>query len=127
MLVIFHLLFGLALSLALFPLYGWQVSIIFLANLLMDADHYAYYVLKFRSFNLLKARRYFIERTKPTLLPFHTVEFIIPVLLLSFCYPFFFFVTVGIAAHLLLDFTDEFKERYIGRFPSIVWYFLRKH
>ncbi|GEM_PF-3401594 len=126
MLLQYHFFVGLIVSLALYPLYGLNVLVIFFVNLLLDFDHYVVYIFKFKSFDMIKAHNYFFNEEKPFLLFFHTVEFLLVLLLLSFYFKLAFFVLMGALAHLLLDSYEELREDYIGRFPSMLWWYLRK-
>ena len=126
MLLQYHFFVGLIVSLLLYPVYGFNVLIIFFSSILMDVDHYILYIFKFKSFDVVRAHNYFFNEEKPFLLFFHTVEFLLVLLLLSFYFKLAFFVLIGVAAHFLLDIYEEMRESYIGRFPSIIWWYLRK-
>ena len=126
MLIQYHFFVGLIVSLILYPIYGLNVLIIFFANLLLDVDHYILYIFKFKSFDMIKAHDYFFNEEKPFLLFFHTVEFLLVLLFFSFYFRLAFFALIGLIIHLLLDIYEEMREKYIGRFPSIVWWYLRK-
>ena len=127
MLLQYHALFGLIISFLLYPVYGLSVLIIFFSNLLLDVDHYLLYVIKFSSFNIKQAHDYFIAKDETLLLPLHTVEFLMVLLLLSFYLDFVFFVLIGVVIHFMLDLRDELRFNYIGRFPSLIWYLIRKN
>ncbi|OIO62625.1 hypothetical protein COY26_02580 [Candidatus Woesearchaeota archaeon CG_4_10_14_0_2_um_filter_33_10] len=117
---------GLIVSSALYPIYGINVLIIFFTNILLDVDHYILYIFKFKSFDIVKAHNYFFNEEKSFLLFFHTVEFLLVLLILSLSFKLVFFVLIGVVIHLLLDIYEETRKKYIGRFPSIVWWYLRK-
>ena len=126
MLIKYHFLFGLIISLLLYPVYGINVLIIFFTNILLDVDHYILYIFKFRSFNMLKANKYFINHVGTSFLFLHTAEFVILLLIFSLYSDFAFFILIGVALHLLLDIRDEFRFSHIGRFPSVLWYLILK-
>ena len=126
MLIKYHFLFGLIVSLLLYPVYGFNVLIIFFTNLLLDVDNYILYIFKFKSFNIIKAHDYFFNEEKSFLLFFHTVEFMLVLLFFSFYFRLAFFALIGLVIHLLLDIYEEVRRDYIGRFPSIIWWYLRK-
>ena len=126
MLIQYHFLFGLIISLLLYPIYGFNVLIIFFVNLLLDVDHYILYIFKFKSFDMIKAHNYFFNEERPFLLFFHTIEFLLILLLLSLYSKLAFFALIGVITHLFLDIYEEMRKDYIGRFPSIVWWYLRK-
>jgi len=93
---------------------------------LIDVDHYIVYICKFKSFDIFKARKYFIGKKNSSLLIFHTSEFLLVLLLFSFYYRLAFFVLVGVLAHFLLDIYNEIGVKYIRRFPSIIFYLIKK-
>ena len=122
----YHFFVGLIVSLVLYPLYGLNVLIVFFANLLIDIDHYILYIFKFKSFNVLKANKYFMNHVGTSFLFLHTAEFVILLLIFSLYSNFAFFILMGFAVHLLLDIRDEFRFNHVGRFPSILWYLILK-
>lgn len=120
-----HLFGGLFLSLVLliiFPQIGLiGFLIIALSNVLVDTDHYIYYIFKKKDFNLKKAYHWFIERRKIVdslskeerkkykrdILIFHGFEFL---LLILFFYltidKVFFWVFLGTTIHMASDFIE---------------------
>lgn len=126
MLIQYHFLVGLIICSLLYPIYGLNVLIIFFVNLLLDVDHYILYIFKFKSFNIVKAHDYFFNKEKPFLLFFHTVEFLLVLLFFSFYFRLAFFALIGVVTHFLLDIYEEMRKDYLGRFPSIIWWYLRK-
>ena len=122
----YHFFVGLIISLVLYPLYGLNVLIVFFANLLIDIDHYILYIFKFKSFNVLKANKYFMNHEGTSFLFLHTAEFILLLLFLFMYFEFIFFVLIGVLIHLLLDLPDELRFSHVGRFPSILWYLILK-
>jgi hypothetical protein len=99
--------------------------IIFLASVLIDVDHYLYYLCKQKSPNLKKAYSWFVEKGayfkkltrseqdkyKRAIFLFHGIEFwVILILLILFINKIFLYVLVGIAIHMILD--------YIGLYVS---------
>jgi hypothetical protein len=125
MLVQYHVLSGFIVSFFLYPVYGLNAVIIFLSSILIDIDHAAYYIFKFKSFNLKRASNYFVNEEETHLLFFHTAEFLVILLLLSFYSDFMFFALIGVAIHFVLDLRDELRFSYIGRFPSLIWHLIR--
>lgn len=120
MLVKYHILFGLVFSIILylvFPLTVLEASVIFLSSFLIDVDHYLWHIFNKKSMSLKKSIDYFFnkrkkytlmdskerEKYKKTILFFHSLEFLIIVLLLSFINRFFLFVFIGLFFHLFLD------------------------
>lgn len=108
---IYHIIIGLIISLLLYPIYGIKVLIIFISNLLIDADHYLWYVFRIKNLNLFKAFKFFKnrklrEKYKNILHIFHTIEILIIIIILSFYSEIFFLVLIGVIIHLILDVID---------------------
>lgn len=130
MLVKRHILLGLIFSLILFlfipkiKLIG--VAIIFLSSVLIDTDHYIYYIFKEKNFNLKKAIKYFVNaREKKKKLKssekkkyysgwnfLHGIEFLILLFVLGiFISKYFFLISIGVTFHLFLDLIEQI---YLG-------------
>lgn len=115
MLPIFHIIFGLILFILLYlnNLNIFYAIIFFLASFGFDIDHYIYYIFKKKSFNLIKAYKYFRvdlnkkinKKQKPIdlLLIFHTMEFIFIVFILALFLEIFQWVFLGLLFHMLVD------------------------
>jgi len=117
-----HIIFGLIFSLIIFLIFPKikliGFLIIFLSSVLIDVDHYLFYVFKTRDFNLRRSYKWFLryeekfkeiskeERKKiPSVLFFlHGFEILAVIILLSiFVSDWFLFVFVGFSFHLFLD------------------------
>lgn len=116
-----HFFFGIIFSLVLiflFPSIGLiGFSLILLSTVLIDADHYLYYLHKKKNWNLKKAYNWFIKNTNKFLsLPkkqrnniytgfcfLHGIEILLIFLLLTIFSRYFFFIFIGFSFHLLLD------------------------
>lgn len=126
-----HILFG-----AIFAFLIWIFSpkigiigaiLIFLSSVLIDIDHYLYYLYRKKNFNLKRAYKWFKDNEKrfADIPPFkinevyfpvcwlHGFEIMIILAILSLFWNFFLFILVGFTFHLLLDIilcTVEFPE-----------------
>ena len=116
-----HLFLGTlfaAIFFLIFPqieLFGF--SLIILSTFFIDADHYLFYVWKKRGWNLKKAHAWFgeeikkkeklaegqIKKYKYDLLIFHGIEFLAILAVLSFANIFFWYLLLGVAFHMVLD------------------------
>jgi hypothetical protein len=126
-----HIILGIffvALLYFIFP----QISligllIIFLSSVLIDVDHYIYYIIKKRDFNLIKGYNWYKKEIKETLaLPmnerkkrytgfflFHGIEVLVVLFLNGiFISPIFTFVFIGFSFHWIIDTPHEY---YIKR------------
>ena len=138
----FHILFGFLVSLSLYFCFPganlFFLLIFFLSSFIFDVDHYFFYIQKKHSLNFAKAYKYFrydlrkiaiknkLKRTKYLLLPFHLIEFLIIILILSFFIKIFQFIFLGLIIHMLIDWIydlclDENDKKY-KRVFSIIYY-----
>jgi len=139
-----HIFLGFIFSLALL-LISPQIGLIgffliFLSSVLIDIDHYLYYVYKKKDWSLKNAYKWFIKTSKIFLsLPrkqrnnlyggfcfLHGIEILLILFLLGiFVSKFFLFIILGISFHLILDIVDESKcKDRVDKF-SIIHDFLK--
>ena len=138
-----HIILGLIFSAILFfffPNLGWLgFSITFLSSVLIDIDHYIYYIFRKGNFNFFKAYNYFFETMqKGKNMPkkerkkyfygffiMHGIEFIIFLLLLSNLSHYFAYIAIGAGFHLVLDII--FSVIFIGRIDrlSIIYDYIK--
>lgn len=124
-----HIIFGILFSgicYLLFPkieIIG--ASIIFLSTVLIDVDHYIYYIYKKKDFNLKNAYNWFIKSVNKFLsLPIkqrnnvytafcflHGIEILLLLLILTSFSKYFFFILIGFSFHLLLDYINEIPQK----------------
>jgi len=138
-----HIIFGILFSLVcflLFPQIGLTgLSLIFLSTVLIDVDHYLYYLKKKKDLGLKNSYNWFTKNTNKFLsLPtkqrdkfyvgfcfLHGIEILAILLLLTIFSKYFFFIFIGFSFHLLLDITyDTTSIRRIDRF-SVAYDFLK--
>ena len=118
----YHLIIGFIISFIIFATFSSigliGFLIIWASSVLIDFDHYLYYVFKKKDFSLARARIWFSKygkkldsmkreekkKYKVEILIFHGIEFIILLVFLCLFSSFFFYVLVGILMHLSLDF-----------------------
>ena len=122
----FHGLINLISGLVLFLLFPSQISllgfgIIFISGIILDLDHLIYY-----KFNLKKLIKDFKENI-PHMYIFHTLEFILILVILSLFFQIAFFILIGVCLHILTDIIVDWK--YIrGKFfkyYSIIYNWIR--
>jgi hypothetical protein len=98
--------------------------LIVLSTVLLDSDHFIYYIAKKKDFNLINAYRFFRNNTKKfKALPlnkraeyfgswsfFHGIEWVVLFFLLTFFISKYFgFLFIGVSFHLLLDYTGQWR------------------
>ncbi len=127
-----HILSGLIFSLALYLLLGVSIinsSIVFLASVLIDIDHYLFYIIKFKDRNLKKAylwHKKLGRKHKPAMHLFHSAEFLFLVFALSLFSEIFLFILVGMLFHTLFDIIDMAVHRIFTREYLLLRYLLAK-
>ena len=80
-----HFIISLILSIAIFPIYGYQSLLVLVSGFFIDIDHYFYSIYKHKNFNMIDSYYYNKRRDiakHDTLGIFHTVEFWILMLVL---------------------------------------------
>lgn len=128
-----HILFGFMVSYIL-VLFGWISLtggiIVFLSSVLIDVDHYLWYVWKKKDFNLGNAikwyyqyEKHFSDKSKeekekyefPAYI-FHSLIFWLIILILGLkINVFFIWVLIGIGIHIVADF-------FVLRYHRVPWY-----
>jgi len=143
----YHIIFGFLFSLILFiffPFIGLGgFLIIFASSVLIDVDHYAYYLFKNKIFSINKAYHYFFEQRKKLLAKslkekkikisnpanyfLHGVEVLTILFLLGiFANKLFLFIVIGFAFHLFLDILEQIYYGFRIAKISIVYDFIKK-
>jgi hypothetical protein len=122
--IVFSALFVLAFPSAGAP----EFFIILFSTVLIDVDHYLYYVYEKKSWNLFKAYRWFVikhsywlklskeekNKHKGSFYFLHGVEVLAILLIMGFTlHPFFNYVLIGFAFHVFLDilYTRKYQTR----------------
>ena len=112
--IIINLFISLPLLFILKPIY---VLIFFFSSILIDVDHYIYYVFKKKDLSLKRAYKWFLvgrakwlkmsqeerKKHKHGFMVFHGIEPLFLVLVLSFFYQPLFFVFLGFSIHMVED------------------------
>ena len=124
--IIINLIIALILLVFINPFY---VLIFFLSSILIDMDHYLYYIFTKKRFSLKSAYNwYIIERQKfhdlskkekkkhrYFIFIFHGIETLIILFLLSLYTPILFFIALGFSIHLIEDSIIALKFKYLKR------------
>ena len=127
-----HLILSLIPFILLFPAYKYLTFAFFIGSFLIDFDHYLWYIIRFKKFNLEKAYQYYLPenrkyREKDLLHIFHVWEFWLLMLILSFAHMFFLIIFFGIIFHLLLDFIDLYLNKTYGLRAISYFFWLKRH
>ena len=126
-----HLIASLILSALLYPLFEWKVLLILISGVLIDVDHYFWYIYKYRKINIFESYKFFIKpmdekdfkSVMGILLIFHTVEFLTIMIVLSYFNKFILIFTIGLFLHYALDLIYLYfvAERFILNHSIIYW------
>ncbi len=125
-----HVFFGAIFSLFLFLVFPKievvEASIVFLSSVLIDVDHYIYYVYKKKDWSLKRAYRWFMETEKKfkhfkgkqmrqfydSICIFHGIEIIIFLLIWALAFKIFLFIIIGCLFHFFIDWIDLYYRDY---------------
>lgn len=107
-----HAVLSLIIAAVFYPAYGWNVLFIFAVGVLIDIDHYFWYIYKFKKFNLLECYKYYMKSMLShdfrehygILLVFHTIEFMLLMVIMSIYNKYALLFTIGLVGHYALDF-----------------------
>ena len=80
----YHFIVSLAISLFLFPFFGCGSFLVMVGGFLIDIDHYIWYILRYRDFNIKNAYKRNKNHDTKVLNIFHQVDVIALFIILSF-------------------------------------------
>ncbi|MBW2980423.1 hypothetical protein KY360_03340 [Candidatus Woesearchaeota archaeon] len=125
-----HLIFTIIISIIIAPIVRFNALYFIIGSVLIDVDHYLYYIMRYRKFNLGKIYTYWAKHpnkfAKESICVFHTLEFISVVIVLSFFSFKAFILASGILFHLVLDFYNEFVIMKLTKHYSLFGYLLKR-
>jgi len=110
-----HILFSIGLFLVLLPFLKLFAFIPLISAILIDIDHYFYYSLTRKDADIRNTYSFFMQlrqkrdekkqgsRILYFLAIFHTIEFVVLILILSLFSEIFALITLGIIFHLIID------------------------
>ena len=132
MVPLIHILTSFIPFVFLFPFYNYLSFAFFIGSVLIDIDHYFWYVIRFKDFSVKRAYEYYLpenrpKREKDILNIFHVWEFWILILALSFVHIIFLLILLGMIFHLTLDFIDLNVKKTYGARAISYFYWLKRH
>lgn len=104
-----HIIFGLIFSFLIYlsiNLTFSQTLLVFLSSVLIDIDHYLFYLFRKKNLSLKKAyiwHKNIPKTRKPTLHLLHTVEFLVLIFILTYFWQGFLFILIGMLFHSIFD------------------------
>ncbi len=112
-----HIAVSAILAAIFYPAYGINSFFIIAGGVLIDIDHYLWYITKFKRYGLKECYTYCATGTQKdnwkyvigSLFLFHNIEFFALSIALSFYYSWAFMFTIGLLSHYLLDFIWHIK------------------
>jgi len=139
-----HLFFGIILSallFILFPSLGFlPILIVFLSSVLIDTDHYLYYIFIKKDLSLKNAYLWYMQRWKhfnaspmserkkcyAGFFMFHGIEWLVILFLMwNYVSPCFLYVFMGFLFHFCLDTPDEIIKKGTVDKISLIWNYYR--
>ena len=131
-----HFFSSLILALSLFPILKWNALLILAVGFLIDIDHYFWYVYKYRKINIFDSYKFFIKPMNEKsfgsvmgiLLIFHTVDFLMVMLALSYLSKLALAFTIGLLLHYALDLLYLYfvAQRFVVNHSIIYWLYKEK-
>ncbi len=108
-----HLIVSAILAAVLYPFLGPLAFIALVGGFLIDVDHLLSYAVKFRSLSIKKAYQYHrnfccLKEGGKAVQIFHTPEFLILCVVLSFYSSMMLIFTLSLVIHLILDLINGF-------------------
>jgi len=134
MVPLIHFLVSIFIVMLLYPIFNWQVLMIFVGGVLIDIDHYLLYIYRFRKFSLRGCYRYHHIKVKKNnhkdvfgaLLIFHTIEFLLLSVFLSIYSTLALMFTIGLLGHYTLDVIERYKlEKSFITNPSLISWIIK--
>ena len=140
----YHILFGFLFASFLFIFFPFisllGFFIIFFSSVLIDVDHYLFYVFKNNIFSIKKAYTYFYEKRKkllakglkekkinPLMYLFHGIEILFVLFILGlFANKIFLFIFMGFSFHLFLDVLEQIYYGFRIAKVSLIYDFIKK-
>jgi len=122
-------------SLIMLPFWNWiQIVWFSIGSILIDVDHYIYYVVRKKRFGIKEMFKYhdslFAQKDKipyAGICVFHTIDFFILIGILSFYFPVFLYLLIGLIYHFLVDIIFLYKHNYLyGRAYFFIEHLIRK-
>lgn len=132
-----HLIASLIVSLLAYPIFEMFSFLIILTGVFVDVDHYLLYVYKFRSLDLKKAFDFHIslkevkkgEKQITYIYVFHSFEFMLLLLLLSFYSIIFVMLFLGVILHVIMDWIYDYKhpnKKIVKAYCVLLWLLKRQ-
>ncbi len=129
-----HLLISLILAAVFYPIFNLKVLLIIAGGVLIDIDHYIFYICRFRNFSIRNCYKYChtvikgknFKETIGTLLIFHNIEFLLVSIIFSIYSQLALMFTIGLVFHYIMDITHRYSlAKSIISSPSLIVWFIK--
>ncbi len=125
-----HFIVSLVLSIALFPFFGIYALLALVTGFLIDIDHWLGYALKFNDWNPFNSFRYFKncdcaqfkEGKFGFIVLFHSVEFLIVMIVISIFIPLIWIAIGSWLIHIIMDLVYESQIKVHKIYSIILFY-----
>tara|TARA_Y100000310_G_C20660182_1_gene804321 strand:+ start:1516 stop:1932 length:417 start_codon:yes stop_codon:yes gene_type:complete len=131
MIPLLHLLISLILAAVLYPIFNLKVLLIIAGGVLIDIDHYLFYICRFRNFSIKNCYKYCHVEIKKnnfkdaigTLLIFHNLEFLLISIIFSIYSQLALMFTIGLIFHYIADAIHRYSlaKSFISSPSLIAW------
>jgi hypothetical protein len=104
-----HLIVSTIIAAFLYPYYGWISAFVIIGGFLIDADHYAWTVMRKRKIGILYSYNYYKKSQHLDdyiLHVFHTIESMILISVLAALYTPALMFAIGYFGHMIMDRVD---------------------
>ncbi|MBS3121297.1 hypothetical protein J4434_00250 [Candidatus Woesearchaeota archaeon] len=129
-----HVIVSAIITVFIFPVYSWLSLLVFLGGVLIDIDHYLWWIFNKKNFSLKTAYKFFKDDyngKEDLTLIFHSIEFWALSLVMVYFFPVIFPYFIGLASHITMDLFFFFKFRKTHPHPVAYCltrkYLLNKH
>ncbi|MBI4439440.1 hypothetical protein HY638_00540 [Candidatus Woesearchaeota archaeon] len=126
-----HIVVSSVLAAILFPFFGIKVLMVFVGGVLIDIDHYFWFVAKKKDTSIARCQRFYervmVEKRMKDVLNalfiFHTLEFLIIIAVASFFSEYALMFLVGYVFHIVPDIIFEVRmwKRKVVAFSVLQW------
>lgn len=130
-----HLSISLILAAVLYPIFNWKALFIIAGGVLIDIDHYFFYIGRFRNFSIKNCYKYCesgigknnYKDTIGALLIFHTIEFLLISIIFSIYSQSALMFTIGLLSHYIADAIHRYSfAKSLITNPSLISWIIKE-
>ena len=111
---LFHIILSTIIAAILYPFYGIWVLAAYISGVLVDVDHLIEYFKTEKALSFKKLKHYYKTTDFDNIFqPFHSVEFLIILIILSFYHEVFIVLAVSYSFHYAVDFIFQINNDFL--------------